>query len=177
MKQQQTKQTSETRLASRGFSLIEVLISTLLTGLVLVGAMHCVGQVLESREVTADAVRADALAHQLMAEVLNSDYAEPDSGATFGPESGESTGNRARFDDVDDYHNWQASPPESRDGTALPGLTGWERRVTVEYVAANDLLDVLSDDDGVKRITVTVLKDGAVLSKLISLRTKEAVQR
>jgi Tfp pilus assembly protein PilV len=169
----------------RGFSLAETFVSVLLVGVSLAASMQTVGAVLRQRSSTNDDTVAALLAQQLLSEILSQSYEEPVDAVSFGPEGVEE--NREDFDDVDDYNAWIETPPTDQDGTALDGLTGWSREVSVEQVAASDALvasvQVGSDevgvglrspnatDSGVKRITVTVKRNGTAVSSLVGLRT------
>ena len=155
-----------------GFSLIEVVICTLLVGLILVASMKSFGAVLRHRQFTTDRDRAILLAEDLVAEILENGYSDPDEPLSFGRESGESGGSRTDYDDVDDFHNWDSSPPENRDGTEITGLSTWRRSVTVEYVSSNDLTSIVGSDQGIKRITVNVYNNGHLLATQIAIRTK-----
>ena len=157
----------------RGLSLIEVVISTLLVGLVLVSALRSTGGVIRVRTNNGDDARASQLAQQLLTEIMNGDYIDDGATPVFGPEAGEATGNRSAFDDVDDYHLWTASPPRDRSGTALPDLTGWQRDVTVEWVNPANPASTSGTDQGVKRITVTVQRNSVVLATVVSLRSEK----
>ncbi|MFV2065843.1 MAG: hypothetical protein ACC645_02615, partial [Pirellulales bacterium] len=89
-------------------SLVEVAISTLLVGLVVVASMESVGAAFRTWRVVAQQSDAPFLAQQLMTEVLRAEYEEPDENPpVFGPETSETGGTRALFDDVDDYDNWK----------------------------------------------------------------------
>ena len=154
-----------------GFSLLEVVISTFLVGMLLVTALNTVASSIRAGMSTADITTASWLAQGLLAEILTAEYAEPDDPPGFGRESSESGGSRSDFDDVDDYYDWDASPPEDRDGTPIPGRIGWRRLVTVEYVNPNNLVAPVGNDRGAKRITVTVQRNGTTLAELVGIRT------
>ena len=164
-----------TRIARRsrrsGFSLVEVAVSSLLVGLVLVGAMQSLGALVRGRVSLGKADRAALLAVDLLSEILENGYEDPDGAPNFGAESGESGGSRVDFDDVDDFHSWDATPPQRRDGTAIPNRSNWRRRVIVEYIDANDLTLTVGTDQGVKRITVEVYHNGVLQTSLIGVRT------
>ena len=162
---------NSTRLR-RGLSMVEVVISTMLVAVVLVGAMDCVGGVLRGRVVTSESVRAMHLAQQLMVEILGQSYQEPVDAPVFGRES-ESSGDRLDWDDVDDYDSWSSSPPEAKDGTALSNLDDWQREVTVHWVDPNSLTVVSGTDQGVKRITVLVRHNGELKARLESLSSDQ----
>ena len=166
---------AQRRRLQRGLSLVEVTISTLLVGLVLVASLRSVGHVMRSRGSTSAEARAAILAEQLMTEILNEDYEEPVDPPEFGRESGESGGSRENWDDVDDYHLWDRRPPEDRDGNPLPNSTDWQRDVTVQFVNPADPSGVSGSDQGVKRITVNVWFGGEILAQSVALRSDEYV--
>jgi len=159
------------RKSRAGLSLIEVVISTMLVGLVLVGAMQCLGAVIHGRMRTSESGRAQQLAQQLMAEILATEYQEPDEPPGFGPEESEREDSRTFFDDVDDYHRWTASPPQNQNGTALHNWTGWKREVSVEYVNPTNPGTSEATDLGVKRITVTIWLNEHILTQQVALRS------
>ena len=159
------------KIPSGGLTLVEVSISTLLVGLVLVASLRSVGHTIRSRSSTSDAARAQTVAEALLAEVLNEDYEEPLDTPVFGPEAGEVSGDRSLFDDVDDYHGWSSRPPTERLGSPLANLTDWQRDVVVEYVQPGDPTSRTGVDTGVKRVTVTVHLGGLTLAESVGLRS------
>lgn len=160
------------RRSRRGITLMEVTVSTILVGLVVVGALRCLAGSSGLAAANTQQTMAMLLAEDLMEEILQHDYSDPDGSSAFGPDGGESSTSRAAWDDVDDYHNWTASPAVDADGVSLTDDT-WKRTVQVEHVAADDLSDVrtVTDDTGVKKITVTVLKNDASVLELVGLQT------
>jgi hypothetical protein len=150
---------------------IEVLMCTLFVSVVLVGAMNVLGAAVSGRTKTTNAVRAQLLAQQLMAEILSAEYVDGGLLPVFGPELLEANGTRNNFDDVDDYDGWDSSPPESRDGARLPNSTGWRRTVVVERVDPLAPMSIAASDKGLKRITVTVYQGATVAARLVALRS------
>lgn len=161
----------------RGLTLIEVVVSTLLVALVLVGAMRLVGASVRSQADAGRRARALALAEDLMSEVLQQSYAEPTDAPAFGPEGTEgaaTNGPRTLWDDIDDYRVWSESPPQTRDGAVIADTAGFRRWVDVRQVAPTDLATALADTDdrGAKRVTVNVSYNGTTLATLVALRTR-----
>lgn len=155
-----------------GLSLLEVTFATMIVGGLMVAALQTVGGATRSSRANADQAIGQLLAQDLMAEILNTQYVEStESPAVFGPESTETGGTRASFDDVDDYDQWIASPPESKDGTPLANRSSWRREVVVRYVDRNDLSVATAADDGVKEITVSVFVNNRLASQRITIRT------
>jgi len=171
-----TKHPARTRPPRRGVSLAEVVISTLLVGLLIAPALHSTGSALRASRATSHRVRGTRLAEALMSEILATRYSEPDDTPVFGVEGSEPAANagpRTLWDDVDDFYQWDASPPQATDGTTLPNLTGWRRRVEIVHVDPDDLTTALAntDDRGIKRITVTVEEDGQKMAELVAVQT------
>lgn len=151
-----------------GFSLIEVAVSSILVGSILVAAMNTTGAVLRFRSSSSDQARATLLASDLLTEIQNQPYSDPNQTAVFGRESGETV--RSQFDDVDDYHTWTESPPQNLAGTALPGFTGWARTVTVARAQRNAPMQTAAGDEDLKRITIVVSKNGVTLRTIDALK-------
>ena len=118
-----------------GLSLVEVAVSTLLIGLVLIGAMETIGAALRTTYIATEDGDAHRLAEDLMEEILTLPYEDPDGSPVLGIESSEPSINsdRSAFDDIDDYNGWSSNPPEDAAGNPLPGRTGWARSVTVQF--------------------------------------------
>ena len=165
-------QTPSGHRTSRAFSLAETAMCVLLVGGVLVVALNTVGDATVGRQKIGDHGRGQLLAQDLMTEILHSDYEEPVDTPVFGTEAPESSASRADFDDVDDYDAWDASPPQDKDGTAMTGLDGWRRSVTVDFVYPSDLNTITgTTDEGIKRITVDVTFNGVPMASLAAIRT------
>ncbi len=156
---------------SRGFTLIEAVISIVLVGVLLVAAINTLGATAVSKRNIEHQARGYTLAADLMAEILNQAYEEPVDTPGFGRESGESGGDRVDWDDVDDYDGWSATPPETKDGEPLDGYDQWTRSVEVAFVKPTSLNE-LGADTGVKRITVTASFNGVPAAELVAIRTQ-----
>lgn len=141
-----------------GTSLVEVVVATFIIGVLMVAALRSLGASVSGSHRLARSSQATQLAHEMLAEILELDYEDPDGSVTFGRESNEgSFTTRAEFDDVDDFHLWAENPPIDRDGIPLSEFNeAWHRQVTVSYVDAQDLAARVVSDAGIKRIDVTV---------------------
>ena len=152
--------------------------STLLVGLVLVASMKTVGGVILTWQVIDEQHDGMALATELMGEIMQARYIEPDDTEAFGLEGSESSASRALWDDSDDYDGWSKSPPQAKDGTALSGYTGWTRSVDVKKTdagAPNSLRTDISDDKGLRKITVTVTAPDGSTTVLVGLKAELGV--
>ena len=158
----------------RGFTLLEVVIATLVMGLMLVAAMNTLGSAIRGQRLTGQQSHAALLANDLLAEILAHPYADPEGGTGLGTDAGEGSSTRVDFDDVDDFDGWSGSPPEDVGGTALASGFGLTRNVSVDYVNKNNFTQVIGADQGVKRIEVSVVAGGNVLAKITTVVTDDS---
>ena len=116
--------------------------------------------------------RGALLARQLLAEILQRSYEDPDvPTVALGPDAGDFGSARSGFDDVDDYEGWFASPPRGRTGGSEFHLADWSREVSVTWVDPADLGQTSAIETKAKRILVTVKHQGLVMSELTAVRT------
>jgi prepilin-type N-terminal cleavage/methylation domain-containing protein len=155
----------------RGFTFAEIAISILLIGILTVAALNTVGASLRRQTFTANQVRGKQLASDLMQEILQQAYQDPLVTPVFGPEPGETTGTRSKFNDVDDYLGWKESPPADKSGVAYVGFTGWTRSVNVQWADPVTLASTAASNTGLKLITVTVAWQGQTQATLVGYRS------
>jgi len=163
-------------LRRRAFSLIEAVISTVIVGGLMVVALNTVGASKARQYNTRQRCLGRHLAQGLMAEILPLAYEEPVDTPLFGAEPSENTGCRTIYDDVDDYHQWSASPPQNKDGTAMANLTGWRRQADVRYTEQDEFGSPVGADRGVKRISVEVSYNDVPVVTLWAVRTRNDQQ-
>lgn len=156
-----------------GITNVEVALSAAIVGMLMVVALNAAGGATRSQLANGDSSRAVLIASGLMSEILELPFEDPNATPVFGPESGETSTNRALFDDVDDYHNW-SSAPQKKDGTALANASGLTTNVQVALADPNNLGDGAwsPTSPNVKRITVNVLRNDKVIGTLSAVVTK-----
>ncbi len=153
-----------------GLSLIEVVVSSLLVGTVVVGSLEMLGASVRTQTSANDRIDGPRLAEMLIAEIMTMPYDEPDGAGPKGLDSGESGGDRADFDDVDDYQGWSESTIQAKNGTPLPNTVGWTRTADVWWVdRANGNVWIIHDT-GLKRFTVTVTSPDGVVTECRGMR-------
>ena len=166
--------TRNARMARRAAGMTEVVVATVIVGMMIVAALNAAGMVFKTQRLNADKLTGPGLAQDLMAEVMAMPYIEPQvPSGSIGLDAGESAANRSTFDDVDDYHNLSSADARSKDGTARTGYTGWSQTATVAYADPATGVASGSTDTGLKRITVTVTSPTGVATQLVGLRFKE----
>ncbi|MBL8889495.1 MAG: hypothetical protein JNL67_05920 [Planctomycetaceae bacterium] len=149
----------------QGLNMVEVAISSLIVGVMLVASLRVVGQSFLTQRMNADLATAQFLAEGILSEALQLSYMEPGlTTSGIARETGELAANRTNYDDVDDYHNYNESPPKSKDNVVLTGFTGWQRTVTVHWVNHANLTQTSGTDTGFKRVTVVVRRNGTLIT-------------
>lgn len=159
--------------ARHAITLAETIVSTLIIGLVLVSTIQIVGPIIRSGTVMADKVVAANLANELSEEIATKVFTSPIlvDVESMGPGAGET---RSTFDDIDDYQGLNNTPPQLSDGTPLTHLAGWNRLVKVVHVSMADPAVESGTYTGLKRVTVTVSKNGVELASVITLHSHAA---
>lgn len=156
----------------RGFTLIEAVVATIIVATMFVASMTALGVARAGETLATNQTRGLALAQDLMSEILQRRF-EESAGATIGLDGNDTgTTRKARFDDVDDYHNLSETPPVRDDGAAIAGGTGWARSVQVQWVSPTAPDTAAAANSGAKRVTVTVTYAGRVTATLTAVRAK-----
>lgn len=156
-----------------GVTLIEVAISTVLVGVVLVASLETVGSALRTARSGEDIANGQALAENLLAEVMAMPFEDVDGTPLFGIEADEnnSPSSRSEFDDLDDYDGWSEGPPQLKNGAVVGSLVGWTRSVSV-----NEITDNASDSFGLREAVVTVTNFYGITYQLSALRSEHSAQ-
>jgi len=146
----------------RAFTLVEAALSCVIIGMALVPAMAMLGATASDARSQSDLTTGVALARQLLSEVVQCQYEDPD-----GSDTGES---RSTWEDLDDYNGFSESTVSSKSGAALSGYTGWRRTVAVDLVNLTSPNTVAATDVGLKRITVTATSPAGKTYSVSALR-------
>src|ERR1700752_2389580 len=154
-------------------TLVEVVASTMIVGMMAVAALNALGAASKSANSIGNRAVALGLADELMSEIVQTAYNDPNQTPTLGRESGEAATPRTGFDDMDDYNGWNQSPPQYRDGTTIPDRTNWRQKVQVTYVQPAHPTQATpgNADQGAKRIKVTIEMNGKILAEQYAIRS------
>lgn len=145
-------------------TLIEVAVSTVIIGVMMTAALSAVAASAKERVAMANAATAQALGEALMSEI----DAVPCGSGMLAVSLG--AANRSAFDDVGDYSGLSDSPPAERDGTAISGVTGFSRNVSVTNVDPTTLAPG-SPTNGLRKVVVTVKYNDKPLATLWTIRS------
>lgn len=150
----------------RGLSYVEVMLATVIMSVLLVAAVRLFANLGRSALHTSDAAAAATLAVEMIEEIRRLPYKDPYAAAQFGPGDGETDSGRVGFDDIDDYHNWSACPPEDRAGQPYSQYPRLTRSVTVRHVEADDFTQPAgASDEGFKEVTITISTSDRTIAK------------
>jgi Tfp pilus assembly protein PilV len=150
------------RAHRRGIGLVEAMISAVILATVLTSALSAIGGYARNVAAQQEQARAQTLASDLLAEIMQAQYTDPDT------EVGEI---RATWDDIGDYNGHTQSPPTDSAGAALTGFTGWQRSAAVVFVDPVTLA-VSASDSGLMRITVTAISPRGATVMATALRSR-----
>jgi prepilin-type N-terminal cleavage/methylation domain-containing protein len=167
-------------VSPKGFSLIEVLIATVLVGMAIAALVAANGSFSMANVAGADLSTAEFLVEQIrelttMLPVV--DPALPPGAAVMvlGPEAGESS--VTAYDDVDDFDGFDSAPlgaPISAQGTPLTNLAVFSQRVTVQKLNPSNFDQTWLDDTASNfvRVTVSILQNGRPISSASWIRAR-----
>lgn len=164
---------------ARGFTLAETAMAVLLVSLLVVGSLQSLSASFQTHKFNQSRIRASFLAEQLLVEISSLSWSDPQAPATAGT-IGRDTGDpstvtrRDQLDDMDDFDDWSELPPATRTGSALAGITGLRRQVSVENISTADPTATVADnaDTGIRRVTVMVDDNGTELGRVSALLTR-----
>jgi MSHA pilin protein MshD len=156
---------------ARGATLVEVVLFLVIVSFALTSILGLLGLTV-SRSADPLIVRQSlAVAESLLQEIESQPFTtdDPDGGAeAIGPETGEARGSATTpFDHINDYHGYSMNGIVGYDGTAIPGLEGYNATV---QVAAQSVGGVPGADGLL--ITVTVTGPGGNPVTLTGYRTR-----
>lgn len=146
---QNQKSKIENRNSIGGFTLIEVLIATILVGLAIVALLGANSSFTMANGVGTDMSTAEFLAEQIRELTA-----------------------MLPVDDVDDFNGRTFSPPIAADKSPLTGFASFSQVVTVDKVLASDLDQTTNNASDFVRVTVRVLQNGRQVVSSSWIRAK-----
>lgn len=155
-----------------GFSLIEVLIATVLVGIAIVSLVAANSAFTMANGAGTDLSTAEFLFEQIRELTTQLPVSDPGSTSwvNFGVETGETP---TDYDDLDDFDGANFSPPISAQRDTLNIFDAFSQRITVENVNASDFEQVESDrSTNFVRVTVKIFLNSREISSASWLRTR-----
>jgi type II secretory pathway pseudopilin PulG len=132
---------SHNRPRSRGFTLIEAAITTVIVGVGILATMSLFAACSQQNMNASEMTTAMMLATNVQEAMANMSFSDPIMGkTTFGPEGGEVLGS---FDDVDDWDGQTINPPIDAFRAPVSNMSQYSQVVTVDPIDMNNLSLVL----------------------------------
>ncbi len=152
------------------FTLIEVLIATLLVGLAVVSLVIASGSVSKVNGAGADLSTAEFFIEQIRELTTLLPVIDPQTGvSTFGPEEA----NLSAYDDLDDFDGASFSPPINADRAALNNFAAFSQQITVDNVSASNFEQIVSHhSSSFVRVTVKVFLNSREISSTSWIRAQ-----
>jgi len=151
------------RRSIQAFTLIEVLIATLLVGLAIAGLVGANSSFTMANAAGTDMSTAEFLAEQIRELTAMLPVIDPETETGF--DTKEATW--ATYDDLDDFDNFNSSPlggPISATRTVLTEFSTFAQEVTVQNVSASNFDTVVADNGSAfLRVSVVVRQNGRQL--------------
>jgi len=154
---------------------VEVLVCLVILGVSVAASMRAFGSFAMGRRIWEETAVAQELANQLMVEINMLPFSDPSGSNSIGIEAGESSTDKRTFDDIDDFNNWNESPPRDRNNAIMSGFEGYSRRVSVGFSDWNPS-GVTFPTGTFKKITVTASKNGRELARVTAFRSRNNVE-
>jgi Tfp pilus assembly protein PilE len=156
----------------RGLTLVEAALSVVMVSVLILMSLSSMGSIAKGRQVVTQGYQGTMLAEQLMTEICQNRYVDPNNGTALAPATNEKStpASRNLFVGVGNYNAWSETPPQYKNGTTISNFTGWTRAVAVAYITPSTMA-VSATDTGVMRITVTVTDPRGSVTTLVGLRS------
>jgi prepilin-type N-terminal cleavage/methylation domain-containing protein len=153
-----------------GFSLIEVLIATILIGFAITALMVASGSLTIANGAGTDLSTAEFLVEQIRELTALLPVVDPQTGiAVFGPEEA----GLAYYDDLDDFDGVSFSPPIDVNRNVLNDFAAFSQQVIVENVNPSNFDQVVGDHStNFVRVTVTVVLNAKVIDSTSWIRAQ-----
>ena len=153
-----------------GFTLIEVLIATVMIGLAITAMLASNGAFSKANGAGLAISQAEFLIEQFREMTATLDVVDPETGTTtFGAEEA----SLSVYDDLDDFDGQSFCPPIDIYRNQLTDLGAYTQQVTVSNVSPANLEMVVSDHSSdLVRVTVKVTMNGAEVASSSWIRAR-----
>lgn len=157
----------------KAFTLVEVLIATVLVGLALAALVAANSSFTMANSAGSDLSTAEFLIEQVREMTTMLPVLEPNAPTwtVLGPETGEAL---ATYDDVDDFDSAAFAPPINAHRSPLASFATFSQQVLVQKVNPSDFTQVVADGttSDFIRITVTVTQNARPISSTSWVRAR-----
>ena len=153
-----------------GFTLLEVLIATLIIGIAITSIVASNGAFTKANGAGLTISQAQFLLEQIRELSATLDVVDPETGTTtFGAEES----SLANYDDLDDFDGLSFCPPIDIDRSQISDLSEYTQQITVNNVSLADLETVAADHStDMVRVSVSVSLNGTEITSASWIRAR-----
>lgn len=151
-----------------GFTLAEIIVTTVLAGIFFVAAIAALQAGTESNIVAADIATANTLINEIKEWTVDLPFTDPDEHDFGKPPGADSYSQGLPYvDDLDDLMNTTYTPPRDSQGDPIADLPGWSQHIDITWRDPADINTVVWNGfSTVVYVEVTARKNGVdVLSR------------
>lgn len=128
----------------RAFTLIEVVMATVIVGL---GVAALLGSIASGTKANAGGQQlttATFLAQEIREWTHRLPFKDPDPADALNPPGSDGSDPQFFVDDLDDLMGVTYSPPRDGRGNAIPGMVGWSETITMTWRTPSNLATVVA---------------------------------
>ena len=157
-------------MKERAFTLVEVLIATVIIGLAIVALLAANSAFTMANGAGIELSTAEFLVEQIREMTVTLDVIDPQGGkGMFGAEEA----SLADYDDLDDFNGSIFSPPVDARRQPLTDFAAYSQQVTVQNVNPSNFEQVIADHGSdFVRVTVSVSYSGRQLCSISWIRAR-----
>lgn len=132
------------RRGLRGFTLIEIVVATVLVGLALVAMMASAGSNTRVNDAGTKLTQGTFLTQEIREWTLSLPFSDQDPGDLGNQPGSDGSDPQVWVDDLDDLMNVTYCPPRDGQGYAISALPSWSQTISMTWRDPNDLGSTVS---------------------------------
>jgi len=133
------------RRGQGGFTLIEIVVATVLVGLALAAMMTSVASNTRVNDAGTKLTQGTFLAQEIREWTLSLPFRDQDPGDLGNPPGPDGSSPQVWVDDLDDLMNVTYCPPRDGQGYAISNLPSWSQTITMTWRDPNNLGSTVPD--------------------------------